>query len=224
MNYFAHALPFLEGDAYFLAGTAVPDWMAVADRPVRVRGKFAGPLAERTTDPRIRSVARGTLQHLRDDDWFHGTRGFAEITGELGRRFREALGPDDPMRCNFLGHVVTELLLDSALIERQPGLLDRYYQRISEIDPGVVESAVNQMSRGETQRLRLFIPLFIRERFLYDYAADAPLLSRLNRVLERVKLTPLPDAAVAVLSTGREVVRRRVADLLPPDQYGTPWL
>ena len=31
MNYFAHALPFLDRP-YFVAGTAVPDWLTVADR------------------------------------------------------------------------------------------------------------------------------------------------------------------------------------------------
>ena len=31
MNYFAHALPFLD-QPYFMAGTAVPDWLTVVDR------------------------------------------------------------------------------------------------------------------------------------------------------------------------------------------------
>ncbi|MCA9054143.1 MAG: hypothetical protein KDA75_09920 [Planctomycetaceae bacterium] len=222
MNYFAHALPFLDADPYFLAGTAVPDWMAVADRPVRVRAKLAAALAEVTDSQLVRSVAEGALRHLRDDDWFHTTRGFAEVTGQLTRLFRECLGPDDSMRCSFLGHVVTELLLDSALIERQPSRLDRYYDRLLEVDPAQVERSVNQMARGETERLKLLIPLFIRERFLYDYAEDAPLLTRLNAVLQRVKLTVLPDAVLDVLAAGRRIVRDRVRDLLTSEHYPFP--
>lgn len=219
MNYFAHALRFLDGDPLFLAGTAVPDWMAVADRSVRVRARLAGPVVEHPPDEPTRQVALGTLQHLHDDGWFHATRGFAEVTGLLARMFRECLGPDDPMRCGFLGHIVTELLLDAALIERQPARLDCYYERLADVDPDCVQTAVNRMARGETWRLSLFIPLFLRERFLYDYAEDPPLLARLNRVLQRVRLSPLPEAALAVLTDARRIVRARVQDLLPQERF-----
>ncbi len=221
MNYFAHAVRFLDGDPYFLAGTATPDWMAVADRPVRVRARLALPVAEQDPEERTRQVALGALQHLHDDAWFHATRGFAEVTGTLARRFREHFGPDDAMRCGFLGHIVTELLLDAALIERQPALLDRYYQRLREVDPEGVQGAVNRMARGRTCRLSLFIPLFLRERFLFDYLEDRTLLARLNRVLQRVQLPPLPDTAAELFPDARCLVRARVGDLLPAAHFGT---
>lgn len=222
MNYFTHALPFLDGDPYFVAGTAVPDWMSVVDRQVRVRGRLAQPVADEPNDSCERQVARGALQHLADDGWFHATRGFAEITGDLSRRFRECLGPDDPMRCGFLGHVVTELLLDAALIEQHAGALDRYYERLAGIDAARVESAVNRMSRGNTDRLAWFLPLFHRERFLYDYADDERLLYRLNGVLRRVKLPTLPETCLAVLSEGRALVSERCYELLPRERYRWP--
>lgn len=222
VNYFAHALPFLDRDSYFIAGTAVPDWMSVVDRRVRVRARIAAPVAESTDDPLVRAVAHGALQHLADDAWFHGTRAFAEVTGDLSRKFRDCLGPDDPMRCGFLGHVVTELLLDSVLMEQYPGRLDIYYERLAEIDAERMQAAVNQVSRGETDRLAWFLPLFHRERFLYDYAADTRLLYRLNGVLHRVKLTPLPDDCLSVLADGRERVRREARKLLPSSEYRWP--
>ena len=40
MNYFAHGYAFLD-DPYFLAGTAVPDWLSVIDRRMRARSKLA---------------------------------------------------------------------------------------------------------------------------------------------------------------------------------------
>jgi hypothetical protein len=197
--------------------------MSVADRGVRVRARLAAPLAEQTNEPAIRQVAEGALQHLRDDDWFHGTRGFVEVTGDLTRRFRECLGPEHPMQCGFLGHVVTELLLDAALIARHSEKLDVYYRRLDEIEPAIVESAVNQMARGETQRLSRLIPLFITERFLYDYATDRALLARLNAVLQRVKLMPLPEAVLDVLAAARGIVQARVRDLLPEGSYPARW-
>lgn len=215
MNYFAHACPFLDRDPYFIAGTAVPDWMAVADRPVRVRGKLAEPVAETHPDSRVAAVARGVLQHLHDDDWFHATRGFAEVTSELTRDFRESLGPDHPLNCAFLGHIVTELLLDWVLIERHPGCLAQYYDLLREVDPLAVQSAVNQMSRGTTERLAGLIPLFLEERFLEDYADDVRLLWRLNMVLRRVKQPELPEHLVETLSLARDIVVHRTDELLP---------
>jgi hypothetical protein len=123
------------------------------------------------------------------------------------------------MRCGFLGHVVAELLLDASLMLRHPGKLDLYYERLAAADPTAVEQAVNQMARGQTERLRWLIPLFLTERFLYDYAVDATLLARLNAVLQRVKLTPLPDAAEAVLASARRLVDQRLGDLLPSRFY-----
>lgn len=214
MNYFTHAQPFLAGDPYFIAGTAVPDWMAVADRPVRVRGKLAEPLAAAHADPRVAAVARGVVQHLNDDHWFHATRGFTEVTSELTRMFRKALGTEHPANCAFLGHIVTELLLDWTLIDRDPAQLPFYYDRLREVDPHVVQLAVNQMSRGTTERLAPLIALFIEERFLEDYADDARLLWRLNMVMRRVKQPELPDIVLSALAAARFVVQQRASDLL----------
>ncbi len=221
MNYFAHALPFLDRDPYFLAGTAVPDWLSVVDRSVRVRTRHARPIVDQTGDNTLRSVGVGALQHLADDAWFHGTRGFVEITSQVARSFREALGPDDPMRCGFLGHVVTELLLDAVLIEAVPRQLDRYYERLADADPRRIESSVNAIARGTTDRLHQFIPLFHAERFLYDYVSDSRLLKRLNAVLHRVGLSRLPETILPVLAAGRKLVRARWRELLPESHY--PW-
>ena len=57
MNYFAHGYRFVDS-AYFLAGTAVPDWLSVADRKVRARSKGANQLLN-DTDPRVAALAAG---------------------------------------------------------------------------------------------------------------------------------------------------------------------
>ncbi len=222
MNYFAHALRFLDADPYFVAGTASPDWMSVVDRKVRIRAKYAEPLIATTSDELTRQVARGAVQHLQDDAWFHRTQGFTEISSQLSRMFRQCLGPSHPMRCGFLGHIVTELLLDAVLIERYPQGLDRYYELLDDLDDVQIELAVNQISRGETDQLRWFIPLFRQERFCYDYRLDESLLFRLNRVLMRVKLTALPERVLSVLCDARQIVRSRVRDLLPAEYYPFP--
>lgn len=216
MNYFAHGIRFLD-QPLFLAGTAVPDWMSVADRAVRVRPRLVEPLLqERGPDAEI---ARGILQHFHDDDWFHRTHGFARVTAAMTDQFREALAGDDGMRPGFLGHIVTELLLDAVLIEQGPHRLDEYYAVLRTVDSAAVQNVVNKAARRSTDRLTHFVRLFLAERFLYDYLDSERLLYRLNQVLHRVKLQPLPAGTVRVLDAGRDLVRLNIAELLPPARF-----
>jgi hypothetical protein len=218
VNYFAHGLHHLDRPL-FLAGTAVPDWMSVADRAVRVRPKLIEPLL--TDDsPDCAETASGILRHFEDDDWFHSTRAFALTTAELTHRFVRLLPDDAGMRPGFLGHIVTEMLLDAVLIGDHREQLDTYYAVLESVDPEDVQSVVNRCARGSTSRLAPLIPLFLRERFLYDYLEAPRLLHRLNQVLRRVKLQPLPAAAVEVLVAGREIVADRRDELLPPERFG----
>lgn len=218
MNYFAHGLHHLDRPL-FLAGTAVPDWMSVADRKVRVRPKLIGPLLG-DESPDCAETAGGMLQHFADDDWFHSTRAFALTTAELTQRFATLLTGDDGMRPGFLGHIVTEMLLDAVLIAEHRDELDRYYAVLEQVSPQDVQAVVNRCARGTTERLTTFIRLFLAERFLYDYLETPRLLHRLNQVLRRVRLQPLSDAALEVLEGGRELVAQHRDGLLPPSRYG----
>ena len=212
MNYFAHGRHFID-DPYFLAGTAVPDWLNVVDRRVRVRARQA-QLHVDAPDPRAARIAQGIVQHCRDDEWFHATRAFAELSLELCQMLRGALAPDDGFRPHFLGHILVEILLDAALVAENPGRLDAYYAAIDSIDGRSVEDAVNRMAARETHHLAALIPLFSRERFLSDYADDAKLLFRLNQVMRRVRLPLLPAEIAEVFGMARELVTARKDELL----------
>src|SRR5215208_7117669 len=117
VNYFAHAIRFLDRP-WFLAGTAVPDWLSAIDRPVRVRARDAEPFADGSGTP-LAELAAGIRQHHEDDGWFHATPAFHEVSSQLTRLFRELLtNADESPRAPFLGHIATEILLDAVLIAR----------------------------------------------------------------------------------------------------------
>ncbi len=217
MNYFAHGMRFT-ARPYFLAGTAVPDWLSVADRRVRMRPRRASRLVDGTQSI-VAEVAAGAMQHLKDDRWFHKTRTFIETSNELTCMFRDLLGPEDGFRPGFLGHVVTELLLDGVLIEKNPDLVDDYYAALDEVDPEQVQRAVNRMARHQTTHLAAMIPLFRRERFLRDYLEPRCLLYRLNQVMRRIKLKRLPDETEGVLASGWKIVRGQAGELLPTTHF-----
>ncbi len=212
MNYFAHALPFLD-EPYFAAGTAVPDWLSVVDRRVRVRRKHAEPLAA-DADEVTAAVARGVIQHLGDDARFHEGRCFVELSLGLTARFREVLEEPSGYRPSFLGHLVVELLLDAALVGDEPARLEAYYRVLDAVEPQRVEQAVNRMAPRPTARLAEMISRFCQARILWDYLEDAKLLPRLNQVMRRVGFEPLPDDFRRVLPEARELVAGRRAELL----------
>jgi hypothetical protein len=212
MNYFAHGRPFLSSP-YLVAGTAVPDWLGVLDRRVRARSRAARRfLASR--DQRVALLAAGIVQHHRDDDWFHRTRAFAELSWQFTAEIRDRLPRDDGLRPSFLGHILVELLLDAELIRRDPPQLDQYYRCLEALDPQLVNWVVDRVAGAPARRLAELIPRFSRERFLYDYADDAKLLFRLNNVMHRVRLPEIPETLCEWFPEARRRVARRCGELL----------
>lgn len=202
----------------------MPDWLSVVDRSVRVRKRLidrylksfqnAKPV-EDDAEHYFQAIARGAKQHLEDDDWFHRLPSFIEISSQLGRDFRKALGPDDGFRAGFLGHIVTEMLLDRTLIQQVPEQLERYYQILADLNFKCIEQGVNKVATNPTDRLAPLLPRFLKERFLQDYLDLDKMLFRLNQVMRRVKLPVLPDYIVDVLESSSQIIEQRHTELLP---------
>ena len=212
MNYFAHGRNYIE-DPYFLAGTAIPDWLSVVDRRVRARGKNAEKLIA-DNDPRTAAIARGIVQHHFDDRWFHQTRACSDLCWQFTVEIRDCLPTDDSLRVSFLGHILVELLLDATLIEEDHSRIEKYYQAIGSIDPQVVQDTVNQIAAQKTNQLTTMIGRFFEVRFLLDYLDDAKLLYRLNQVMQRVRLPEIPTQMLAILPRVRKLVKLRKKELL----------
>ena len=214
MNYFAHALKFLDRP-WFAASTGIPDWLTVCDRRVRMRTKHATPFLQ-DADPTVVAVAGGVIQHLEDDAWFHTTRTFAETSLAITVLARDALDGERGLRPSFLGHLLTEVLLDAVLIAQHPQELARYYALLDQIDPQQIEAAVNQMAPRPTTRLAAMIVGYRQARILSDYAEDATLMVRLNQVMTRARCDRLPDHFAQILPHARHLVTQRQEALLTP--------
>ena len=216
MNYLAHGFRFID-DPYFVAGTAIPDWLNVVDRKARVRSKNAAPLVDNDQED-VGSIARGIVQHHSDDDWFHGQRAFAELSLDFTVKTRESCNNDSTMRAGFVGHILVELLLDNEIAKRHPGLLDHYYETLEKIDGPLIQETVNRISKVPVSDLPQFINAFGRIRFLYDYAEDDKLLFRINNVLGRVRVPKLTERFTEILPGARAAVAERYDELIPDKQ------
>lgn len=217
MNYFAHGRQFVDRP-YFLAGTAVPDLLNVVNRRVRARRKLAEPFAG-DANPHVAALARGIVRHHQDDDWFHRTKAFTELSLQFTVRIRDWQSEDVSMRPWFLGHILIELLLDAWLIEREPQRLDAYYAAFAKVDARLVAATITRMTGQPVELMAVFIPRFLHERFLYEYLDNAKLLYRLNQVMRRVGLPVLPDDFVTLLPTARAEIAASAPDLLDRDGW-----
>jgi hypothetical protein len=215
MNYFAHGRQFLD-EPLFLAGTALPDWLCVVDRGARVRSRRAAEFID-DNDAQVATFARGVVQHHTDDRWFHTTPAFTELSWQLTVQCRAVLPDNADYRPSFLGHILVELLLDSALAEADPPKLQAYYAALESLEPALLERIVNHIAPRPVQHFAWFVERFCRERFLFDYAENGKLLFRLNQVLRRVRLPALPESFTSVLADARRQVTARRHELLAED-------
>ena len=219
MNCFSHAFRFLDRDPYFIVGTCLPDWLSMIARKTRAREKNALKFVagQGTGSEGSRSdIAAGIVRHHRDDHWFHGLREFVQLNLELALELRELLGKDAGFRPHLVGHILIEVLLDGYLHERNPGRLDEYYDCVRQVDPVVVQQTVNEIAVVPTDKLAEFVPLFVREAYLYDYVDDQRVRYRLNRVLKRVKLAELPESFLDWLPSARNRVYQLAPAMLTP--------
>lgn len=214
MNYYAHGRAFVD-DPYFLAGTALPDWLSVVNRKVRLRTRHAEPYLN-DADRRVASFAAGLARHHADDAWFHETRAFHELCWSFARRLVEFNPADDGFRPSFLAHILVELLLDATLIAESPERAERYYAAAAELDAEWIEDTVHRWSAVRPEKLAWFIGRFVEARFLFDYLDDGRLVFRLNQVLGRVGLAPLDDRFGELLPDFRRQVAERAEELLRP--------
>jgi hypothetical protein len=154
------------------------------------------------------------IQHWADDARFHATRAFVETSLALAVLARDALDEEGGLRGGFLGHLLTELLLDAWLIAQAPVRLERYYELLEAVDGGWIEATVNRVAPRPTQRLAVMFLGFRRERVLWDYPEDGKLLVRLNQVMRRLGLGELPGQVGAILPAARRLVESRATELL----------
>ncbi|GAB5403288.1 MAG: hypothetical protein Aurels2KO_15190 [Aureliella sp.] len=223
MNYLSHAYLHLD-NPYFAAGTGLPDWMSVIDRKNRARRQYALPVTEHD-DPVFSAFAKGCVQHHTDDFWFHQCPRFVSMSTQFAVELREILEKGLGHQAGFAGHIIVELLLDSVLCERDPGLLDRYYDNLRSLDVERLEAATNEICRKPVDKITVLVPRFIEERFLADYGDDEKLLWRLNGVMRRIGLPLLPPPVAKWLASARISVREHADELLTPPEgqlHGSP--
>ncbi|MEM9366577.1 MAG: hypothetical protein AAGD07_11325 [Planctomycetota bacterium] len=216
MNFLAHALPYLSSDPLVAVATGIPDWLSVIDRRVRARRKMAIQHVG-SDDPVLARVARGIVAHVDDDQWFHSGALFTRLNMEQAVALRNRLPGDAGFRPSFVAHIGIEMLIDSNFIEARRDVAEDYYLAVSEIDAESMTRAIETITGQQINGMRELLKRFTASRFLFDYVEDAGLLNRINQVLARVTLPPLPADTTSWIQDLRVLVRQNMDELLTPE-------
>ena len=209
MNYLAHAVPYVFNDdddfaAWRVAGTSLPDWLRVVDKRARLRPELLDRAALVVDGARERALLEGARRHHDDDVRFHTHDAFEQlnhdVTAQLRARFPQS-------RAHTMGHVMVEMLLDAALVDDRPDLVDRYYAAVDAIDADVLGGFIGVVVGRDVDHVAYFLDRFRRARFLDLYATDAGLLSCLRGVWARAGLGGVDDGVKDVIADARAAVR-----------------
>ena len=214
MNCLSHAWKYLD-DPWFAAGTCLPDWLGMMERKNKFRRAKVSSfiqLNEPTDNSTV--LAKGILQHLADDDAFHGSIAFMETSLTVSRWVKEAVNSENMNRPAFVGHILVELLLDATIEMDNPGTLDHYYATIATVSAQDLQDSFYHLATKPTTRVQTFLSHYLSERFLFDYLRDDRLLVRMNGILNRVALDPLPTSILPTFAISRDLVWNRRQSLL----------
>ncbi len=222
MNYLAHSLAFLGTSAppsaspdalqwWRVAGTSLPDWLRVVDKHARLRPEVLA--AVDATDERWAALRDGAQRHHDDDHAFHLDAAFDAHAADLAVALR-ALAPG--LRASTLAHVLTEMLVDAALMQADATLLARYHDGLDALDVDVIAAFARAATKRPLPELPTLIDRFRRSRFLASYLDDDGLFDCLVGVCRRARLEPPPRATtVPLLAQARVDVVPLVARFLP---------
>ncbi|HEY1099240.1 MAG TPA: hypothetical protein VGF99_09935 [Myxococcota bacterium] len=213
LNYLAHSLAFIDDGAddglrfYRVAGTSLPDWLRVVDKHARLRPDVLAAV-DVGDDARFDALREGAQRHHDDDHRFHLDEAFDVHSADLAARFR-LFAPG--LRASTLGHILTEMLVDAALMQRDPTLLPRYYAGLASLDDDVIVAFSRRATQRPLSTLPLLLQRFRNSRFLELYASDDGLLDCLVGVCERAGLVPPPRSSTALIAQARTEVAPIVA-------------
>ena len=218
MNYLAHALAFLDDPGphtgWQVAGTSLPDWLRVVDKKARLRPDVLDNVRV-DDDLRFAALRDGARRHHDDDLRFHADEAFDAVASTLAARLR-ALDPG--LRASTLGHVLVEMLVDATLMAARPGLIERYYDVIDDLDESHIAAFARRATGRPLEHAEHLIDRFRRSRFLLAYQGDEGLLDCLVGVCRRAGLQPPPSQSLALIARARQEMGPLTARFFPAER------
>lgn len=169
MNYLSHFwLDEHRGDAAFSVGGALPDLSRLRGKGFRLRPGVPGGVGLTNLQ---QSLEAGIERHYAIDAQWHNAETFVRLEGLVRQGMADA--GISLRRNSFAGHIGAEMLLDRALLRRDPTLAERFYRSFSlEVLTEAYQLVALKGHEAWLGRLEAGIQAFVKRRFLADYAGE----------------------------------------------------
>ncbi len=189
MNFLAHyvvATRFLtpvEPLSAYVVGTALPDLLPLAERRVRLRPARVASVEIQTEFEA--ALAAGISAHLATDAAFHKTAAFALAEAEVSTLLAEAAFEGIRVRRFFVAHVLTEIVLDAALLRAGPALAGRFYGPFAAADFDLAVQWTEAVTGRALPHLPYVLARFAETQYLRHYAQDDGVATGLSNLCRR---------------------------------------
>ena len=167
----------------------------------------------------LQPLHEGVLRHYELDAAFHSSLVFKESCAFASEcMLREGLDREK-YRFWFLGHIVTEVILDRQLIIENPGLVDEYYEMLNSVDTYKFGAYLNFIvSEDEKNKILTNFIRFLEVKFLQYLKTTDGAAEGIVRTAHRATGVIFPDIdrrkLVAALHNIEDGMRYRSKKLL----------
>jgi hypothetical protein len=154
------------------------------------------------------------VRHMHDDAGFHASESFQATVRDVAALLGPVRAVHPQLRPRFVGHVLTEVLLDAELLRADPTLTERYYTALRTLEPKEVEHVAARLTPAAPRGLARLVTGFVDARVVEEYAYDECVARRLDQTFARVRQPAIGPALLPLLPQARALVAERAASLL----------
>ena len=176
MNFLAHYFFDRTDNIYYNVGLILPD----LSRNFR-KGHLN--LKQDFSSENFTALKQGSLSHLAQDKIFHQSVFFKNAQQKVSSLLdKEALWP----RKWFLNHVLTEIMLDRALMDAHPGLCEDFYRDLELADPDIIADFLKAGGVINYHHFKESYLKFVQHQFIFSYQHNEKLIIALSRLYLKV--------------------------------------
>ena len=187
LNYLSHYyVDYPEDRPYYVLGLILPDLVREIE-PRKIRFSSEALMLDSPQSEIADHLNRGIMRHLEVDIIFHNSpyfhKGCQVIKDWLSRFTYKSI----PNRIHIFAHVLLELMIDRVLIEKDPEMMDRFYDNLEQVEKQPLldffaHNGIIHRADAVYERVRYFC----KDRFLYRYPDNEMMLYALNVLNQKV--------------------------------------
>lgn len=181
MNFLSHYyFDRIKGNSYYNLGLLLPDLL-----------RNFGSALHHLQDDKIsfsegNFLASGFHQHIATDKIFHTTKGFVSLNKHLTERLRKSEA--DFNRDWFLAHILTELLLDRAILFKNPAIARQLYAELEGVDYALLKKFFSEINYPAADSFLYGFDRFMKVRYLQSYTEPESIAYAMGRIAQKMNI------------------------------------